>query len=235
MTSQDIDWDKLDEMKEKSKVINNDFDKLKKLKEKNEKISKEQQTIENEIDFIENKYKQEYSESLNNKIEGYGILTVISYRTNTEGYIVRVTDDTIKVKFFDGYDYNPTFVEVPIKELKENGYCEKEIDNKKYFIVDKIKDPLKYYNLIEYFLKIEFDNLLHDKDYYQEEIVRYNESLEKVNKELEDYKKVPDNKIRKIYNKISFGTTDMKIEEILKKLPREVCIYKDNKQSGDDK
>lgn len=35
--------------------------------------------------------------------------------------------------------------------------------------------------------------------------------------------------ITRVFNDISFGVTDLKIEDILKTLPREVCMYEDNK------
>ena len=39
--------------------------------------------------------------------------------------------------------------------------------------------------------------------------------------------------ITRTFNGISFGVTDLKIEDILKALPREICIYQEDKDKVD--
>ena len=39
--------------------------------------------------------------------------------------------------------------------------------------------------------------------------------------------------ITRTFNGISFGVTDLKIEDILKALPREICIYQEDKNKVD--
>ena len=99
--------------------------------------------------------------------------------------------------------------------------------------MDNIKNPMDVFEIIKYRLKLEVGELVSYINYYNKQTKEYQEKVKQCTKDLEEYKKVSDGKITRIFNDISFGVTDLKIEDILKTLPREVCMYEDNK--GSDK
>ena len=140
------------------------------------------------------------------------------------------TDENIRKEFSDVI--YPTMVirsQAETIELQEKGYVEEELFGGKVFIVDNIRNPLDVFEIIKYRLKVKVGEYKRELKWGEEEIKKGNERVKKAKEELEKYKKVSDGMITRTFNGISFGVTDLKIEDILKALPREICIYQEDK------
>lgn len=234
MTHFDVQWDKLDEFIEKSKSTVEDFKRLKEIEDEKKKLHDNESKLVNEENEIRKKYKQEYTKKLNDRLDDFGILTVVSGSGHDEGRIISVTEDEMKVRYWYNYGSSSQDYIVSTKELREKGYVVKEDSwGGKLFIVDNIKNPLDVFEIIKYRLKIKVGEQKRELQWGEEEISKGKDRVKKAKEELEKYKKVSDGMITRVFNDISFGVTDLKIEDILKTLPREVCMYEDNK--GSDK
>ena len=223
----DVKWDKLDEFIEQSKDKVNDFKRLKEIENEKKELHKNEQILVDEENEIKEKYKQ-----LNDVLDKFGILTMVTNSDHYEGKIISVTKDEMKVRFWYNYNSSSQDYIISTKELQEKGYVVEQAPyGGKIFIVDKIKNPEYVFEIIKYRLKNQANKLIKDIDYYNKQIEEYQSKVKGFKEELEKYKKVSDGMITRIFNDISFGVTDLKIENILKTLPREVCIYQENLES----
>lgn len=235
MTHFAVQWDKLDEFIEKSKSTVEDFKRLNEIEEEKKKLYDDESKLVNEENEIRKKYKQEYTKKLNDRLDDFGILTVVSGSDHDEGRIISVTKDEMKVRYWYNYGSSSMDFIISTKELQEKGYVVEETpySNGKIFIVDNIKNPMDVFEIIKYRLKLEVGEQKRNLQWGEEEVEKGKDRIKKAKEELEKYKKVSDGMITRVFNDISFGVTDLKIEDILKTLPREVCMYEDNK--GDNK
>lgn len=235
MTHFDVQWDKLDEFIEKSKSTVEDFKRLNEIEEEKKKLHDDESKLVNEENEIRKKYKQEYTKKLNDRLDDFGILTVVSGSDHDEGRIISVTEDEMKVRYWYNYGSSSMDFIISTKELQEKGYVVEKApySNRKIFIVDNIKNPMDVFEIIKYRLKLEVGEQKRKLQWGEEEVEKGKDRIKKAKEELEKYKKVSDGMITRVFNDISFGVTDLKIEDILKTLPREVCMYEDNK--GDNK
>ena len=233
MTHKDVQWDKLDDFIEQSKEKVNDFKRLEEIENEKKELHKNEQVLVDEENEIRKKYKQEYTKQLNNRLDDFGILTVVTSGGCDEGRIISVTKDEIKVRYWYNYGSSSADFIISTKELQKKGYVEEELHGRKVFIVDNIKNPLDVFEIIKYCLKVKVGEYKRELKWGEEEIEKGNERVKKAKDELEKYKKVSDGMITRTFNGISFGVTDLKIEDILKALPREICIYQEDKDKVD--
>lgn len=233
MTHSDIKWNKLDDFIEQSKEKVNDFKRLEEIENEKIELHKSEQILVDEENKIREKYKQEYTKRLNDRLDDFGILTVVTGSGYDEGRIISVTKDEIKVRYWYSYGSSSADFTISTKELQEKGYVEEELHGGKVFIVDNIKNPLDVFEIIKYRLKVKAGEYKRELKWGEEEIEKGNERVKKAKEELEKYKKVSDGMITRTFNGISFGVTDLKIEDILKALPREICIYQEDKEKVD--
>lgn len=226
MTSQDVKWDKLDEMIEKTSQTTEDFKRLSEIEKRQDELNKEKDELNKEASEIRGKYKQEYTNKLKDALEGYGVLTVVDSRDHYEGRILNVTEETIRFRYTYHYgSYTDTY-EISTNELREKGYVKIERNNNNpIYVVDKIKDPLGVYEIIKFRLEVELKGLIHDLEYRKKSLVEYEQKIRDTEKELDQFRKVSDGKITRVFNDISFGVTDLKVEDVLKALPREIKMY----------
>lgn len=233
MTHSDIKWDKLDEFIEISKDKVNDFKRLKEIEDKKKELHKNEQMLVDEENGIRQKYKQEYTKQLNDRLDDFGILTIVTVSDHYEGKIISVTKDEMKVRYWYNYGSSSQDYVISTKELQEKGYVEEKdpYNGRKIFIVNRIDNPECVFEIIKYRLKNQASELISNINYYNERIEEYQSKVKKFKAELEKYKKVSDGMITKIFNDVSFGVTDLEIDNILKTLPREVCIYQDDLES----
>lgn len=236
MTHSDIKWDKLDEFIEKSKDIVNDFKRLDEINEERKELHKNEQILVDEENEIRKKYKEEYSKHLNDRLDDFGVLAVVTANDHDEGRIISVTEDEMKVRYWYNYGSSSQDYIISTKELREKGYVMREAPyNGKIFIVDKIKDPLAVFEIIKYRLRVKVGEQKRELQWGKEEVEKGTERIKKAKAELEKYKKVSDGMITRIFNDISFGVTDLKVEDVLKTLPREICIYQENSEDEGDR
>lgn len=233
MTHSDIKWNKLDDFIEQSKEKVNAFKRLEEIENEKKELHKNEQILVDEENKIKEKYKQEYTKRLNDRLDDFGILTVVTGSDHDEGRIISVTKDEIKVRYWYNYGSSSADFTISTKELQEKGYVEEELYGRKVFIVDNIKNPLDVFEIIKYRLKVKAGEYKRELKWGEEEIEKGNERVKKAKEELEKYKKVSDGMITRTFNGISFGVTDLKIEDILKALPREICIYQEDKNKVD--
>ena len=233
MTHIDIKWNKLDDFIEQSKEKVNAFKRLEEIENEKKELHKNEQILVDEENKIKEKYKQEYTKRLNDRLDDFGILTVVSGSDHDEGRIISVTEDEMKVRYWYNYGSSSMNFIISTKELQEKGYVEEELYGRKVFIVDNIKNPLDVFEIIKYRLKVKAGEYKRELKWGEEEIEKGNERVKKAKEELEKYKKVSDGMITRTFNGISFGVTDLKIEDILKALPREICIYQEDKDKVD--
>ena len=229
MTHKNINWSKLDEMIEKSSNVVKDHTRIKEIDEEIKKIEKEIDKLIEEQNELKKPYKQEYSKQLNDKLDDYGILKVIkNIDDQYEGHILSITKDIIKLRYTYNYGSYTDTIEIPTKELQEKGYCKYTYNNGYViYIIDNVKEPLEVFEIIKHYLKVDINNLKRTLKWDDEYIEKYTKEKEETLNELENYKKVSDGMITRQFNKINFGLTDLKIEDILKSLPREICLYKE--------
>lgn len=235
MTHSDIKWNKLDEFIEKSKETVNDFKRLEEINSERKVLHENESKLNEEESKIKNKYKQEYTSRLNDRLDDFGILTVVTANDHDEGRIISVTEDEMKVRYWYNYGSSSQDYIISTKELREKGYVvEKAPYNGKIFIVDKIKDPLAVFEIIKYRLRVKVGEQKRELQWGKEEVEKGNERIKKAKEELDKYKKVSDGMITRTFNDISFGITDLHIDEILRTLPREICLYEEGKDESDD-
>lgn len=234
MTHKDIVWDKLDELQEASKVKVDDFNELKTLDEKISKLNKKVYELDCDRKKIESKYKQEYTNKLNDKLDDFGILTVIrGLEEHLEGKIISFDGEILKVRYSYQYGQYSQEVDIPIKQLKEQGFYEYKSSYGSVFICDDIKNAKDVIYIIKHFLRRERGSLLNSKVAQEKWIKEYQEQLKEINKQLEEFREISDSKVSRTFNKISFGITDLKIEDILKKLPRVFTIDKEEETNNE--
>lgn len=233
MTHKNIKWDKLDEFIEQSKDKVNDFKRLKEIEDKKKELHKNEQILVDEENEIREKYKQEYTKRLNDRLDDFGILTIVTVNDHYEGKIISVTKDEMKVRYWYNYGSSSQDYVISTKELQEKGYVEEKdpYNSRKIFIVNRIDNPEYVFEIIKYRLENQASELIGNINYYNKQVKEYQGKVKEFKTELEKYKKVSDSMITRIFNDISFGVTDLKIDNILKTLPREVCIYQDNLES----
>lgn len=229
MGSKDIEWDKFDEMLKASEKINADFAKIKEYEQEKKELEDKLSHTNYELNTLKEPYKYEYSKKLDDSIsEKYGILTIVDVNDHYEGHIVSVTESIIKVRYTYQYGNYTDYIDVPTVELRENGYYKYTKPNgNTIYICDNIKDPLKVYEIIKWRLQFEENKLERDLEFYRKQVVEYQDKVKQILKDLDNFKKVSDGKITKVFNDIEFGVTDLKIGDILRELPREICLYKE--------
>lgn len=228
MTSRPIEWDKFDEMKEKANETVADFERMDEIKEILNQKDDEREKLRDELNSLNSKYRQEYSDKPNRHgLDKYGVLTIVMKNETYDSHILCIDEDNIKVEFYYNYGQYSQIIDIPTKELQEKGYYHYKEGSYDYYIVDDIKDPLKVYEIIEWRLKYEMDQILRDIKWREDSIAEYEQKLQKSLKDLEQFKQVSDNKITRVFNDISFGVTHLKVDEILKALPRTIELYKE--------
>lgn len=228
MTSKDIDWTKFDELIEASKQTTADFLKIKELDSKEKELCEEQQKLRQERKEISDKYSQEYTDKLNDRLDKYGILTVITSNDHGEAYIISATEDVMKIRFLSNYGQRKNELDISVKELKEKGFVKYEkghdcIDT--CYIVDKITNPLYVFEIIEFRLKQEIKDLERNLKWGKDKVEDGSKCIKESTEKLKEFSKVSDGKIKKVFNSISFGVTNLSIDEVLKALPREIKLY----------
>lgn len=234
MTHKDINWDKFDEMLEASKETVEDFNRLREIDKTKEELNQQRNKLDSEAAEIRKKYKQEYTDRLNDRLDDYGILTIVTSNNHDEGRIISVTEDEMKVRYTYNYGSYTDEITIPTKELREKGYVKIEWNHGSMFIVDKIDDPLAVFEIIKYRLKVLVGQHKRELGWGEEEVEKGHKRIKEAKAELEKYKKVSDGMITRMFNEISFGLTDLKIDEILKALPREICLYKEDSDESND-
>lgn len=235
MTHQNVKWGELDKYIEKSKSVVEDFKRLEDINAEKKKLHDSESKLVDEENSIRSKYKQDYTSKLNDRLDDFGILTIVTGNDSNEGRIISVTEDEMKIRCSYNYGQSSREYVISTKELKENGYVivEAPWGSGKAFVVDRINDPAKVFKIIKYRLSLEVGKLMNDASYYSNNAEEYKKKAEDCKSQLKAYKKVTDGKITRIFNDISFGVTDLKIEDILKTLPREVCMYEEEKNDSD--
>lgn len=226
MTHKKIKWEDLEKYINDSKKIVDDFSKIKEIETKIKELEEEVRTLDFEKNNISEQYKQEYSKSLNDKLDNVGILKVITCNDEYEAHILSITNEETRIRYYTNYGSYKEEEIISTKELQENGFVTIEKNNGKLFVVDDIKNPEYIFEIIKYRMNFECNDIKRKVEYGRESIKEYEKNLEDNLKELEKYKKVSDGMITKEFNKISFGLTGLKIDDILKTLPREIVIYK---------
>lgn len=230
MTHSDIKWDKMDEFIEKSKDVVNDFKRLKEIEDAKRELHKSEQTLVDEENEIRKKYKEEYSKRLNDRLDDFGILTIVTVSDHYEGRIISVTEDEMKIRYWYNYGSSSQEYIISTKELQEKGFVEEKdpYGKGKIFIVDRIKSPEYVFEIIKYRLQNQVGKLKSDINYYSNQVKEYQTKVKEFKLELDKYKNVSDGMIKRIYNDIYFGVTDLSFEDILKTLPREICMYEED-------
>lgn len=234
MTSKEVQWNKLDQMIKKSQNTVNDFKRLNEISKEKEELDKQRNELNEEESKIREKYKQEYTKKLNDRLDEFGILTIVTAKDHDEGRIISVTEDEMKVRYWYNYGSSSAEFIIPTQELKEKGFVKTELYGGTVYIVDKIKNPLDVFEIIKYRLKCEMGSHINNLNWAREDIVKSTKREKDELEELERYRKVSDAMITKEFNNISFGVTDLKIDEVLKALPREICLYKGEKNESND-
>ena len=234
MTSKKIQWSKLDQMIKKSQNTVKDFKRINEIKEEKEELRKQQNELNEEESSIREKYKQDYTSKLNDRLDEFGILTIITANDHDEGRIISVTEDEMKVRYWYNYGSSSTEFTISTQELKEKGFVKAELYGGTVYIVDEIKNPLDVFEIIKYRLKCEMGSHMNSLKWAREDIAKSTKREKEELEELEKYRKVSDAMITKEFNNISFGVTDLKIDEVLKALPREICLYKGEKDESND-
>ena len=154
MTCKQIEWDKFYLLVKASEQTVADFNKIKELEEQERELLNKQNELCEERKKISEKYSQSYTKKLNDRLDDYGILTVLTLNDRVEGHIISVTEETIKVRFTTNYGSYIYEVDISTKELKEKGYvkCQYNFYNNTCYIVDDIKNPLDIFEIIKFYL-----------------------------------------------------------------------------------
>ena len=234
MTCRDIQWDKFDELLEKSKHVNEDFETIEKLEAQKNELYKAYNEVKDQLTKLEDQYRGSYSNKPSKlQLDEYGILYIINKTDEYEGHILKANEDIITVEFSYHYGQYTATVDVPVKELKEDGCYKTTFDNwgpnNTIYVIDRVKDPLKLFEIIKFRLSNELNEALRDLDWGKEDIEKGNKRVKEAKAKIKEFTHVSDSKITKAFNDIAFFATNLKIDELLKALPREICMYE-----GDD-
>ena len=226
MTKRVINWEVLDAALKENELYS------KKLEEY-ETAQKEKEELELKLDKLENVTKPPVPKIF----EDLGILSVIpltgSFRDydsyfeldSREGVIVGVTNDTIKVIF--GVGYHAKKVDIPMKDIKENGYF---IVDDEWFICDKL-DLDKRKVLLDLIFKRSKGVLEKQIEGLNEQLERAKNNLDEANKKLAKYNNIPESWVRRVLNKLDFSISlgrtceesKQEIDNTINNLPR---VYK---------
>lgn len=228
MTKRLMKWENLNvALKENERYIN-DLEKYKSVEKEKEELKAKLSKLEDTIE-----------PSIPEKFEDLGILSVVYLGTIRswdfdndfdiecdEGDIVGITDDTIKVKFRITYFTSRT-VDVPIKDLKENGYF---IVDDKWFICDKL-DLDKRKVLLDLVFKYSKEAQEERIKWINEQIKHFNCELDKASKTLSKFDNIPESWVRKVLDKLDFSislgrTLEESRQEITKTIDNLPRVYK---------
>ncbi len=235
MTSKIIDWTKFDELIEASKQTVADLKKIEEIKAKKKELYEETQKLEEERKKISEKYHQSYTDKLNDGLDDYGILTIITSSEKYEGHIISATKETMKIRYYSNYGSCKNEFEISIQELKEKGFVKHEAINeydRVCYIVDDITNPLYVFEIIKFLLNKEVKELERELKWGKEEVEKGNKRIKESTEKLKEFEKVSDSKITRTFNDISFGVTNLSINDILKSLPREIKLYESEANEG---
>ncbi len=229
MTSKKVKYDELVEMRELSKSIIIDKKTLRDNDDKVRELEKEVKKIKSESKEINVKYKNSYGGQIN-LLDKFGILTYVKGKEDYyECRFEYLDGDTAKIYFYDNHNHWKREREISIVELQTKGFLT-DLDtdgNILGYIVDDIVDVNSIINMYMTFFKKEARRSIIDRDYYQESIQKLNVKLTEIENRLKGFSEVSDNEFKRMYNTTHFGITEIKVEEILKNLPRVVEIYKE--------
>ena len=235
MTSNIIDWTKFNELIEASKQTVADFKKIDEIKAKEKELYEEKQKLEKEREKISKKYHQNYTNKLNDRLDDYGILTIITSSDKCEGHIISATKDTMKIRYYSNYGCDKNEFDISTQELKEKGFVKHEAVNsydRACYIVDNITNPLYIFEIIKFLLNKEVKELERELKWGKEEVEKGNKRIKESTEKLKEIEKESDNKITRKFNEISFGVTNLSIDDVLKSLPREIKLYESETNEG---
>lgn len=228
MTKRVIHWEVLETAINENEKYMNDLGKYNSLKKQKEELSAKLSELENTKE-----------PPIPKAFEDLGILSVICLATirdfdfesyfeieRDEAKIVGVTNDTITVRFSESY-YSTKTVEIPMKDIKENGYF---IVDDNWFICDKL-DLDKRRVLLDLIFRHSKEELEKQIKWKNEQIERYNHEIDEDNKKLAKYNNIPESWVRKVLNKLDFSIslgrtfeeTKQEVEKTVGSLPR---VYK---------
>lgn len=195
--------------------------------EKYKLVEKEKEELKAKLSKLEDAIEP----SIPKAVEDLGILSVV-YLKKIRGYdfdndfdiecdegdIVGITNDTIKVKFRISY-YTSKTVDVPIKDIKENGYF---IVDDEWFICDKL-DLEKRKVLLDLVFKHSKEELKNQIKWINEQIKRFNCELDDTNKILSKFDNIPESWVRKVLGKLDFSISlGRTLEEIQQEITKTI-------------
>ena len=221
-------WENLNTALNENERYINDLEKYKLVEKEKEELKAKLRKLEDTIE-----------PSIPERFDDLGILSVVYLETIRnldfdddfdiecdEGDIVGITNDTIKVKFHTNY-YATRTVDVPIKDIKENGYF--IVDNK-WFICDKL-DLDKRKVLLDLVFKHSKEALKSRIKCIKEQIECFNCKLDEANRILSKFDNIPESWVRNVLDKLDFSIslgrtceeTKQEITKTIDNLPR---VYK---------
>lgn len=225
MTKKKIEWDKLNTSIEAS-------DNYKKALDEYNDIDNKVSNLTRELELL--KVSKKDKPEVPKELEQFGILSAICLNPDAnwecepetrEANIIDVTEDTLKVKVYYGYDrYSYKIINVPCNILIEQGYY---FDDKNCYIICDYVDSYDGFKFImDAILKVEKLQKTKQLAFQKEELAKHQEQIKKLEKDLELYDNIPESKVVKIINKVGFATHwsyDKDTTEFLNNLPR---VYK---------
>jgi hypothetical protein len=202
MTKRLMQWENLNTALNENERYINDLEKYK-------LVEKEKEELKSKLSKLEDTIKPSIPETF----DDLGILSVVYLETIRdcnfdnnfdpecdEGDIVGITNDTLKVRFRISY-YTSRTVDVPIKNIKENGYF---IVDDKWFICDKL-DLDKRKVLLDLVFKHSKEALKSRIEWINGQIERLNCELDDANKMLSKFDNIPESWVRSVLNKLDFS------------------------------
>lgn len=192
--------------------------KLKALKNQISDLEKSLIPLKEEVASIEKTYKGEYSEIY--PFDEVAILTVIDrQKQRSQVHILAIEDGMIKCTTY--FRFSRINFEIPYSEFIMNGYY---ILDDTWFIATSADDEKTFMALLYWLLKHEKAEVEANIMKHKKWIEEYEEKIKTLEQDLLKFENYPDSDIAKIYNRVSFGITELTQEQILEKLPRKVVI-----------
>ena len=228
MTKRLMKWENLNTALNENERYINDLEKYKLVEKEKEELKAKLSKLEDTIE-----------PSIPEAFDDLGILSVVYLKKIIgcdfdndcdiecgEGNIVGITNDTIKVKFHISY-YTSRTVDVPIKDIKENGYF---IVDDEFFICDKL-DLDKRKVLLDLVFKHSKEELKGKIEWINGQIKRLNCELDEINKKLSKFDNIPESWVRNVLNELDFSislgrTCEESKQEITKTINNLPRVYK---------
>lgn len=212
------------ELQEKNKEINIDLDRLKELEKK--ELELEASLRENKLNIKKINERYESFEGKNLTTERLMLYCPTFSDSEINMRVHKIVDKSLHLSGFYNYQYTLNIVIPDYEKFITDGYYKGSFtiynSTHNYIVVNEYTNDIMK-EIIFGFLKSELSDLQARKTSREKTINDYKEQIKELDKDIKTFEDVSDDKIQKLYDRLSFFPYDKK-ESFMNSLPRKTNL-----------